>query len=136
MKPYGGNGDVAPPFMTFALDESEWPASHPGTPLVGWRPSLLLVPLCRQLHWVCDDSWKPAVAQSMFFVGSVLGSLGLGVMSDHVGRLPVLILANMLALAGNVATVFTSGLPEFAFCRMVTGLATDNNFVMMYIIGE
>ncbi|PNF15619.1 hypothetical protein B7P43_G15976 [Cryptotermes secundus] len=87
-----------------------------------------------ELHWVCDDSWKPAVAQSMFFVGSVLGSLGLGVMSDHVGRLPVLILANMLALAGNVATVFTSGLPEFAFCRMVTGLATDNNFVMMYII--
>lgn len=76
------------------------------------------------------------MAQSMFFVGSVLGSLGLGVMSDHIGRLPVLILANMLALVGNVATVFTSGLPEFAFCRMVTGLATDNNFVMMYIIGE
>ncbi|XP_069696008.1 organic cation transporter protein-like isoform X2 [Periplaneta americana] len=87
-----------------------------------------------ELDWVCDDSWKPAVAQSMFFVGSVLGSLGLGIMSDHVGRLPVLILANMLALCGNVATVFTSALPEFSFCRMITGLATDNNFVMMYII--
>lgn len=89
-----------------------------------------------QFNWVCNDSWKPALAQSMFFVGSVLGSIGLGIMSDHVGRLPVLILANMLALVGNVATVFTKDLPEFAFCRMVNGLATDNNFVMMYIIGE
>ena len=92
--------------------------------------------LCVQMHWVCNDSWKPALAQSMFFVGSVFGSLGLGVMSDHVGRLPVLIVANMLALVGNVATVFTSGLAELAFCRMINGLATDNNFVMMYIIGE
>ena len=89
-----------------------------------------------QMHWVCSDSWKPALAQSMFFIGSVVGSLALGVMSDHVGRLPVLILANMLALVGNVATVFTSGLPDLAFCRMLNGLATDNNFVMMYIIGE
>jgi MFS family permease len=88
------------------------------------------------MHWVCSDSWKPALAQSMFFIGSVVGSLALGVMSDHVGRLPVLIVANMLALVGNVATVFTSGLPDLAFCRMVNGLATDNNFVMMYIIGE
>ncbi|KAJ9595125.1 hypothetical protein L9F63_013600 [Diploptera punctata] len=87
-----------------------------------------------ELNWVCDESWKPALAQSMFFVGSVLGSLGLGIMSDHVGRLPVLILANMISLIGNVATVFTSGLGEFAFCRMLNGMATDNNFVMMYII--
>jgi MFS family permease len=72
----------------------------------------------------------------MFFIGSVAGSLALGVMSDHVGRLPGLIIANLLALVGNVATVFTSGLPDLAFCRMVNGLATDNNFVMMYIIGE
>ncbi|PSN44622.1 hypothetical protein C0J52_10016 [Blattella germanica] len=87
-----------------------------------------------EFNWVCDDSWKPALAQSMFFVGSVLGSLGLGIMSDHIGRLPVLILANMIAMVGNIATVFSSGLPAFAFCRMFTGMATDNNFVMMYII--
>jgi MFS family permease len=102
----------------------------------GWEYNLTdgYQSIISEMHWVCSDSWKPALAQSMFFIGSVIGSLALGIMSDHIGRLPVLILANMLALVGNVATVFTSGLPDLAFCRMMNGLATDNNFVMMYII--
>jgi MFS family permease len=85
---------------------------------------------------VCDDSWKPAVGQSLFFIGSVLGSLGLGIMADHIGRLPVVVLANVLAFLGNVATSFTYHLTEFAASRLLAGLATDTNFFMMYIIGE
>nr|CAD7595414.1 unnamed protein product [Timema genevievae] len=84
--------------------------------------------------WVGDDDWKPALGQSLFFVGSVIGTLGLGVMADHIGRLPVLVLANLLALVGNLATAFTSGLPQFASCRLLAGLATDSNFLMMYIL--
>jgi predicted MFS family arabinose efflux permease len=57
-------------------------------------------------------------------------------MADHIGRLPVLVLANVLALLGNVATSFTYGLTDFAASRLLAGLATDNNFFMMYIIGE
>nr|CAD7573319.1 unnamed protein product [Timema californicum] len=92
---------------------------------------------CRQFDWVGDDDWKPALGQSLFFVGSVLGTLGLGVMADHIGRLPVLVLANLLALVGNLATAFSSGLPQFASCRFLAGLATDSNFLMMYIlVGE
>jgi MFS family permease len=85
---------------------------------------------------VCEDNWKPATGQSLFFIGSVLGSLGLGVMADHIGRLPVLMLSNILALLGNVATSFTCQLPEFAASRLLAGLAVDTNFCMMYIIGE
>jgi MFS family permease len=89
-----------------------------------------------QLNWVCEDNWKPATGQSLFFIGSVFGSLGLGVMADHIGRLPVLVLSNILALLGNVATSFTHQLPEFAASRLLAGLAVDTNFFMMYIIGE
>jgi MFS family permease len=85
---------------------------------------------------VCGDNWKPVVGQSLFFIGSVLGSLGLGIMADHIGRLPVVILANVLAFLGNVATSFTYHLIEFAASRLLAGLATDTNFFMMYIIGE
>jgi MFS family permease len=85
---------------------------------------------------VCDDNWKPAVGQSLFFIGSVLGSLGLGILADHIGRLPVVVLANVLAFLGNVATSFTYRLTEFAVSRLLAGLATDTNFFMMYIIGE
>ncbi|CAG2061257.1 unnamed protein product, partial [Timema podura] len=87
-----------------------------------------------KFDWVCDDNWKPALAQSLFFVGCVFGTLGLGIMADHIGRLPVLVLANMLALFGNVATYFTRDLPQLGACRFLTGLATDTNFVIMYIL--
>jgi MFS family permease len=85
---------------------------------------------------VCEDNWKPATGQSLFFLGAVLGSLGLGVMADYIGRLPVLVLSNILALLGNVATSFAHQLPEFAASRLLAGLSTDTNFFMMYIIGE
>ncbi|XP_069696013.1 organic cation transporter protein-like isoform X2 [Periplaneta americana] len=87
-----------------------------------------------ELDWVCNDNWKAPVGQSLFFIGSVIGSLGLGVMADHVGRLPVLVLSNLLALIGNIATSFTNHLPEFAASRLLAGIATDTNFFMMYII--
>ena len=89
-----------------------------------------------QLNWVCKDNWKIAVGQSLFFVGSVIGSLGLGVMADHVGRLPMLVVSNLFALLGNLATSFTYHLPEFAASRLFAGVATDTNFFMMYIIGK
>nr|CAD7429237.1 unnamed protein product [Timema monikensis] len=86
------------------------------------------------LNWVCDDNWKSALGQSLFFVGCVFGTLGLGIMADHIGRLPVLVLANMLSLFGNLATYFTSDLLLFGASRFMHGLSTDTNFVMMYII--
>ena len=89
-----------------------------------------------QLDWVCDDNWQPALGQSLFFIGSVIGSLGLGIMADHIGRLPVIVLANILGFLGNVATSFTYGLTEFAASRLLAGLATDTNFFMMYLLGE
>jgi hypothetical protein len=74
-----------------------------------------------QLNCVCEDNWKSATGQTLFFIGSVLGPLGLGVMADHIGRLPVLVLSNILALLGNVATSFTYQLPEFAASRPCCG---------------
>ncbi|XP_077294654.1 solute carrier family 22 member 13-like [Arctopsyche grandis] len=87
-----------------------------------------------ELNWVCDDDWKPVLGQSTFFIGSVLGTLVLGVLSDRIGRLPVLCIANFLALVGNISTIFAVSLPTFATFRFLSGLATDSNFVMMYII--
>lgn len=50
----------------------------------------------------------------------------------------MLVASNILAAGGNVATSFISGdeVSAFAACRFVSGMATDSNFVMMYIIGE
>ncbi|KAF4518981.1 hypothetical protein B566_EDAN007769 [Ephemera danica] len=44
-----------------------------------------------ELDWVCDESWRPNLAQSVFFLGAVLGSVLLGWLGDQKGRLPVLV---------------------------------------------
>lgn len=91
----------------------------------------MLFPL--QLNWVCADRWKATFGQSLFFVGSVFGVL-FGVLADRVGRLPVLILANLTAMLGNLATMYSTDLFTFSIARLISGLATDSNFVMMYIL--
>ncbi|XP_075145743.1 organic cation transporter protein isoform X2 [Haematobia irritans] len=90
--------------------------------------------LTSELNWICDDAWKLTLGQSMFFVGSVVGSLLFGVLADIVGRLPILIAANMVAMVGNVLTIFGTDLISFSIFRFISGLATDSNFVMMYIL--
>lgn len=42
--------------------------------------------LTSELNWICDDAWKLTLGQSMFFVGSVVGSLTFGILADMVGK--------------------------------------------------
>lgn len=71
----------------------------------------------------------------MFFVGSVIGTTIFGAMADSIGRLPVLIFSNVMALIGNGLTIFATNVPFFSISRFVSGLAVDSNFLMMYILG-
>lgn len=43
--------------------------------------------LTSELNWICDNAWKLTLGQSMFFVGSVVGSLVFGILADVVGEL-------------------------------------------------
>ncbi|KAH8344138.1 hypothetical protein KR084_005024 [Drosophila pseudotakahashii] len=87
-----------------------------------------------EMDWVCADAWKLTLGQSMFFVGSVVGSMVLGYLADLVGRLPILIVANLIAMTGNLLTIWSTNVTLFCIFRMISGIATDSNFVMMYIL--
>lgn len=87
-----------------------------------------------ELDWVCQNAWKSVMGQSTYFIGSVVGTLVLGILADVIGRLPVLILAHLAGILGNGLTIFATDEITFAICRLISGIATDNNFVMMYIL--
>lgn len=57
-----------------------------------------------------------------------------GVLADRIGRLPVLILANLTAMIGNLATMYSKDVISFSVARFISGMATDSNFVMIYIL--
>lgn len=98
--------------------------------------NVLKIFLFEQLNWVCESQWKSTIGQSMFFVGSVVGTTIFGTMADSIGRLPVLIFSNVMALIGNGITVFSTNVPMFSISRFISGLAVDSNFLMMYILGN
>ncbi|XP_046395952.1 solute carrier family 22 member 21-like isoform X2 [Ischnura elegans] len=87
-----------------------------------------------ELDWVCDDAWRPNLAQSIFFVGSVIGSLIFGALGDHFGRRPVLFVSNLVALAGGIFTSLSNSFLTFVIARFVVGLTYYNCFMAMYII--
>lgn len=87
-----------------------------------------------ELNWVCQNAYKSINGQATYFIGSVVGTLALGILADIIGRLPVLIIAHLFGIIGNGLTIFATNAIAFTICRFISGLATDNNFVMMYIL--
>ncbi|XP_022211590.2 organic cation transporter protein [Drosophila obscura] len=87
-----------------------------------------------ELNWVCDEAYKPRVGQSLFFVGSVCGTLVFGLLGDRIGRIKALILANWCGFLGDFSTIFAESLTSFSVSRFVSGLAADANSYLMYIL--
>ncbi|GLV44628.1 uncharacterized protein CBL_02858, partial [Carabus blaptoides fortunei] len=90
--------------------------------------------MSQEFNWTNEKNWIPVLGQSIYFIGSIIGSLMLGILADRIGRLHVLIIANLLAFTGNMCTIFSTEVISYTFSRFIAGLATDTNFVMMYII--
>ncbi|XP_046971681.1 organic cation transporter protein-like isoform X2 [Vanessa cardui] len=116
-------------------------APDPNTPTIpctnGWEFLFDDIPystIVNEREWVCDKASLVPWSQTISFFGSVVGGILCGTLADKYGRLPVLILANVLAFTGGVATVFTHDFWDFAICRFIVGMSCDSCFIMMYIL--
>ncbi|XP_053601031.1 beta-alanine transporter-like [Plodia interpunctella] len=112
-----------------------------GTPVVpcrhGWEFLFDDIPystVINEREWVCERAAYAPFAQSMYFVGSLIGTAFFGWLGDAFGRMPAFVGANILGLVGNIATIFTVGRWDFALARLVAGLSSDAAYFMIYII--
>nr|XP_034179644.1 carcinine transporter-like [Osmia lignaria] len=90
--------------------------------------------IAAEQNWVCDHAYKVTLAQSIYFVGSIFGGLIFGWLADKYGRVPTLVITNLLALIGGISTIYSKKFWHFCACRFVVGIAYDNMFVIAYIL--
>lgn len=103
----------------------------------GWEFDTTDIPyptISSDLGWVCERDSYQATAQSIFFLGSIMGGFLVGWLADRFGRLPGAIVSNLFGCVGGIATIFAKNFTEFSICRFLTGFAYDNCMMMVYIL--
>lgn len=74
------------------------------------------------------------LAQSIFFSGSILGGLIFGWLGDKYGRIPAVVLSNLLGFIGGLSTIYIHTFWQFCVCRFIVGVSFDSTFVFAYIL--
>lgn len=95
---------------------------------------------CSNLHFqfdvVCEQEWLSSTAQSAFFIGGVIGCLGLGWISDKWGRKPAFMLACFATIIGNIAEIFPPNYYAYIAMRLIVGLSSPSLYQLSFLIGE
>lgn len=102
----------------------------------GWTYdySLYYPTITSQLNWVCEDDWRPAFTQTIFFVGSLLASPVLGWAADRVGRLPIIVITNVMGGVAGIISAFCNSFISFVIFRFFVGMTFDTNYTIAYIL--
>lgn len=103
----------------------------------GWEFDKTQIPyptISSEMGWVCDKDSYQATAQSIFFVGSIIGGLCIGLIADRFGRLPAGIVGNLIGCLAGVCSVFARNFLEFCICRFFMGMSYETSMTMIYLL--
>jgi MFS family permease len=87
-----------------------------------------------QFDWVCDDAWKPAFTQSVFYMGAICGTIFFGWTSDHYGRYWTFIASNLVIMVTGIATPFAVDFVSFCVLRFLMGTGFITFFMVLYML--
>ncbi|CAH0401827.1 unnamed protein product [Chilo suppressalis] len=113
---------------------SSWPISSCQN---GWEFNKTEIPyptISSELGWVCDGRSNQAKAQSIFFIGSIIGGFLIGLFADRYGRLSAATLSNIIGCSAGVGSIYARNFTEFAICRFFVGCSYDNCLMMTYLL--
>ncbi|KAI1278380.1 Solute carrier family 22 member 5 [Halotydeus destructor] len=85
--------------------------------------------------WVCDRDAKKYWAHSFYWVGSLLGVVVIGTLSDRVGRVPAVMLCHLVAGMAGLVTPFTAhSFVMFALVRFAMGFVVLSQGSVAYVL--
>ncbi|XP_064489278.1 organic cation transporter protein-like isoform X2 [Ornithodoros turicata] len=70
---------------------------------------------------VVDQGWLVSLSASVYMLGSLLGLIIFGNISDRIGRRPVIILATILVVIAGIGVLAASSFKAFLIFRMLVG---------------
>ncbi|XP_072020972.1 organic cation transporter protein-like [Amphiura filiformis] len=91
--------------------------------------------IVQSFYLVCDDKKLPNYAQSIFFVGTLFGSIVMGILSDRIGRKPTLFMGIAVQVVFGVATAFSPNFWSYAFFRFFVAAANSGIYLTAFVIG-
>ncbi|KAJ8726743.1 hypothetical protein PYW08_015140 [Mythimna loreyi] len=124
---------LSPP-MTFTCKESrnsedQCPCDEPI-----WNRSVFEETMQTKYQIVCERSWLISFSQSMLYVGTLLGALLVGFMSDKYGRLPTFCLSNLTVGIAGCLVPFMPTASSFIFMRCIEGSGIGGAIVTGYVL--
>ncbi|KAJ8724752.1 hypothetical protein PYW07_015710 [Mythimna separata] len=83
---------------------------------------------------VCERNWLVSFSQSMLYVGTLLGALMFGFLSDRYGRLPTFSISCLItAISGCLVRIMPTA-PSFIFMRCIEGIGAGGAIVTGYVM--
>ncbi|XP_072182317.1 organic cation transporter protein-like [Diadema setosum] len=91
--------------------------------------------IVQEYDLVCDQSSLPNLAQSLFFVGVLVGSVLFGTISDVIGRRLVIYISMALQGCLGIAIAFSPNYATFTTLRVFMGAANTGVFLIAFVVG-
>ena len=88
------------------------------------------------MNWVCQDSWVGPFLQSIYYMGSVFGTVLYGWTADMFGRYPSFIAANVILAICGICLPLCNDIFCFASVRFLMGLNWGAFYSTIMVLGE
>ncbi|XP_077539866.1 carcinine transporter-like isoform X2 [Haemaphysalis longicornis] len=87
-----------------------------------------------QWNLVCDQAHLPSLVFTLGNVGSAIGTVLLGMLSDRIGRKPAFIVTVFVATVFGLSSILVTNFIAFAFLRFINASVMPQIFQLPYII--
>lgn len=99
-----------------------------------WNRSVFTKTMQTKFNLICESKWLFSFSQSMLFVGTLLGALSFGFLSDKYGRLLSFTISCLVVSLAGTLLVFMPTAPTFILMRCIEGLGVGGSIVTAYVL--